>query len=93
MWLLDETEEVKPNFVDRMEDDQTRFYLFKGDGAGVIYVCFSPTSRQFRAEAASRCTDEADTLPTDAESTAFDPYTAICPLPTDIDGGNLICIP
>ena len=98
IWLLDETQEVKPNFVSRLQSEETEYFLAKEDTEGVVYVCFNPSSRQFRAEALERCRAEGESGGSGTEDTLPDSYQAtdIC-VCNDIEcaGGvvNMICVP
>ena len=100
-WILDETDEVKPNFVERLQDSQLEMFMYKPVNEGVVYTCFQPSSNQFRSEAFERCDAEAsmdalwggggaaDTLPDVAEVNVcvFNGLNSVA------TGPNLICVP
>lgn len=95
LWLsaLSETKEVKTSFINQLEDDSSSnaLYLAKADATvdtdDSLYICFTPSSKQFQNEAVEGCVDRGDILPDGAcvDGVTYDdttPWTA-----------EMICLP
>lgn len=94
-WLqgLSETKEVKASFVNQLEDTSSSNTLYlskRAAGAGVddsLYVCFTPSSKQFQNEAVEGCINRQALLPDGAcvDGVTYDDTT--------VWTAEMICLP
>jgi prepilin-type N-terminal cleavage/methylation domain-containing protein len=71
--------EFKNGFVSRVQNTR-KIAVMHAAGSSVTYVCFVPTSKAFKKEAASRCTGTT-------------PPTATSPVTPCTSGSEMICVP
>lgn len=94
MDILETTNEVKSNFVNRVNDTHDPagsgidMFVVKEDQEGTVYVCFKPSSRQFRQEALDRCVENPTSLPDAIAVTRGD----LCGTTPSLDTVH-ICVP
>jgi len=84
--------ELKAGFDTRVVDgdttDENALQVITGDDASELYVCFLPSSNQFRREANTKCLNDAATYGNIICNTAVANAAAIQTVE-----GNLICMP
>ena len=73
------TEELKESFTNRVTDaTYNTLYVYKESGQGTsMYVCFSPKSKAFETEGATRCTDVPVDFPSAEACVAADEYICL----------------
>lgn len=79
--LLRQTEEVKDRLADEVYNDGQDWVAVKDEDDETFYVCFQPSSEQFRQEAVNNCQD--GNVPTDAAYA-----TTICPIAAGSDASE-----
>lgn len=81
--ILEDTSEVKANFYSRILKNRSKMLAVKEADSGTVFVCFEPSSNQFKEEATERCAASNNGLPTTGSVTG-----SICAA-----GSEYICVP